>query len=232
MSSSSLPELSPSPEASDIPTATNYTSALEKAGCPNPSPPTKPKTSQPPIPVTHIPSTLLIGISGNLSSGKTTLAHLLRHILSPTNPVFIIHQDDFFIPKHLLVPSGTGELDADCADAIDVAAFLRLLGYAKREGRLPSTLRTLLAEEYERARALASVDEAVVEDLKTSVGNSGVLQEGRPVGMVEGFLLYQDPAIRELLDIKVFLRTSKEDSRARRFERPDYTSSEVGGEFF
>ena len=79
---------------------------------------------------------------------------------------------------------------------------------------------------------MSSVDHAVIEELKVTLNNWGGLAEGRPIGITDRFLVYQDLTIRDLLDIKVFLRTSKEESRTRRFERPDYKGSEMGGEFF
>lgn len=44
--------------------------------------------------------TIVIGLSGPSSSGKTTLARLLRTIFSVSGRVrtFIIHEDDFYLP--------------------------------------------------------------------------------------------------------------------------------------
>ena len=61
---------------------------------------------------------------------------------------------------------------------------------------------TLLAEEYERERAMSSVDHAVIEELKVTLNNWGGLAEGRPIGIIDRFLVYQDLTIRNLLDIK------------------------------
>ena len=50
---------------------------------------------------------------------------------------------------------------------------------------------------------------------------------GRGVGIVEGFLLYQDEQIRRLAEIKLFLRTSKVAAKARRMRRPGYGDPET-----
>lgn len=44
--------------------------------------------------------TIIIGFSGPSSSGKTTLARLLRPIFAADNKIrtFIIHEDDFYLP--------------------------------------------------------------------------------------------------------------------------------------
>lgn len=50
----------------------------------------------------------IVGISGASSSGKTTLARLLRDIFPST---FILHEDDFYKPESeyaCLPTSGTG----------------------------------------------------------------------------------------------------------------------------
>lgn len=188
--------------------------------------------SHQPIPVVDNRPALLIGISGVSSSGKTGISHLLRLILPSSSPVFILHQDDFFIPKHLLVPSSTGELDADCRDAIDFAALIKMMEYAKFKGALPATFYTQQVHEKERALAISKVNPQVLEELKILVSRSGHFEFGRPVGIVDGFLLYQNPLIRQLLDIKILLRTSKEKSKLRRFTRPEYTGPDVGGSFF
>ncbi len=44
---------------------------------------------------------IVIGISGCSSSGKTTLARLIRDIFPRT---FILHEDDFYKPEKQYVP--------------------------------------------------------------------------------------------------------------------------------
>lgn len=55
--------------------------------------------------------TLIVGISGPSSSGKTTLARLLQRIFCGVNldnkqqlNTFIIHEDDFYYPDDQCVP--------------------------------------------------------------------------------------------------------------------------------
>ncbi|MCJ1426638.1 ribosylnicotinamide kinase [Sticta canariensis] len=177
-------------------------------------------------------SAILIGVSGITSSGKTTLAHLLRLIIPPTTTVFLLHQEDFLVPKHLLVPSRNGELDADGANAINFASLKRMLKYAKREGKLPSTFHTMQAEEDEHMRAVSLVSQVELDDLKAFVIRSELFQAGRPIGIVDGPLLYYDPTIRSLFDVKIFLRASRDIARQRRFENPKYVDSESGDNFW
>lgn len=47
---------------------------------------------------------LIVGVSGGSSSGKTTLARLLRDIFPNT---FILHEDDFYKAEKEYVPLGS-----------------------------------------------------------------------------------------------------------------------------
>lgn len=184
-----------------------------------------------PTPI-HDPSAIMIGVSGIASSGKTTLAHLLLSIIPPTTTVFLLHQDDFLVPKRLLVPSQNGELDADGPNAIDFASLKRVLKYVKREGKLPSTFHTMQAEKNEHVRAVSLVSPDELDDVKALVTRSELFQAGRSIGIVDGSLLYHDPTIRSLLDVKIFLRASRDIARQRRFEKPEYVDSESGDNFW
>ncbi|MCJ1466378.1 ribosylnicotinamide kinase [Pseudocyphellaria aurata] len=185
-----------------------------------------------PIPVVDDQPSIMVGVSGVASSGKTTLAHLLSSIIPPDVPVLLLQQDDFLVPKHLLVPLRNGELDADGPDAIDLAALKRVLNYAKHTGKLPPGFHTVQAEADEHARAISSVSQDELEDLKALISRSELFQAGRPVAIVDGSLLYHDPKIRSLFDVKILLRASRELSRRRRFEKPEYTGSESGEDFW
>lgn len=167
-----------------------------------------------PVPVLHGPPTIMIGISGAPASGKTTLAHLLSAVLEPMTGSFIIHQDDFVVRKHLLIPRSEGRLDVDYRRTVDFSAFKKLIDHSKREGRLPPGFRSLQPER-ERERALSRLSSEVVEHVRAELADIPSLRDGQPVGIVDGSLLYHSETIRGLLDIKILLRASKETSRTR-----------------
>ncbi|KAL8687821.1 MAG: hypothetical protein Q9218_006113 [Villophora microphyllina] len=191
----------------------------------NESPPPVLHLSLTPIPVLHSQPAILIGLSGSPSSGKTTVAHLLSAVLPDNTPRFIVHQDDFFIPRHLLVPNEDGELAVDSRDAVNMSAFKRLLEYAKREGQLPRGFQSAQPDDGED-RALSQVPMAEIEQMQDTLAHTQSLQDGRPIGIVEGPWLYQSETVRHLLDVKLLLRATKETSRTRRFEKSDYCAAE------
>ncbi|KAK4241080.1 nicotinamide riboside kinase [Achaetomium macrosporum] len=79
------------------------------------------------------PRTILIGISGCSSSGKTTLARLLRDIFPET---FILHEDDFYKPESEL-PVKDGLVDWDCPEAISIPDLESALTHIRETGTSP-----------------------------------------------------------------------------------------------
>ncbi|KAL9624058.1 MAG: hypothetical protein Q9204_007902, partial [Flavoplaca sp. TL-2023a] len=171
------------------------------------------------IPTIRSQEPMLIGISGSPSSGKTTLAHLLSLILPATTASFIIHQDDFFVPDHLMIPSTNGE-PASHRHTADLSAFKRFVEYSKHEGGPPLAFRSMQPVD-QGERALSQISSGLLEHLQSILVGVPGLREIRPIGIVEGDLLYHSETIRSLLDIKILLRTSREESRARRFDKPN-----------
>ncbi|CAL8583646.1 hypothetical protein XPA_009267 [Xanthoria parietina] len=171
------------------------------------------------IPTVHSQGAMLIGISGSPSSGKTTLARLLSVILPPTISSFIIHQDDFLIPDHLMIPPANGEL-ATHRHTADLSAFKRFVEYSKDEGRPPPAFRSMQTVNG-RERAVSQMPADLLDQMSSMVAGMPSLHGGRSIGIVEGDLLYHSETIRSLLDIKILLRASREDARARRFDRAD-----------
>ncbi|PHH67663.1 hypothetical protein CDD80_661 [Ophiocordyceps camponoti-rufipedis] len=79
------------------------------------------------------PSALIVALSGCSSSGKTTLARLIRDLFPGT---FILHQDDFYRPEAEL-PFKNGLRDWDCAEAVDVPAMIEALTYIRHHASFP-----------------------------------------------------------------------------------------------
>ena len=195
------------------------------------SPPPVLHLSQTPTPVVYGQPAILIGISGSPASGKTTLAHLLSLALGPMTPCFMIHQNDFSNPKHLLVPEDGDMLGLDSRNTINFPLFKRALEYLKREGRLPPSYFSQEPED-DWEHALSQLPSALLESVQDSLRHLPAFQDGRPVGIVEGPYLYRSETVRDLLDVKVFLRTSKSVARRRCFEKTSEQGSGTGTEYW
>lgn len=120
-------------------------------------------------------TTIIIALTGPSSSGKTTLARLLRSIFSypPHLTTTIIHQDDFYKPD-VLIPlktfsspeHGTRTLqDWDCIEAIDVELLGSTLRYVKAHGCLPDD--GAVSKEDQNAVGRCPVDQGTIRELAT-----------------------------------------------------------------
>ncbi|KAF5608926.1 uridine kinase udk [Fusarium subglutinans] len=168
---------------------------------------------------------LIVGISGCSSSGKTTLARLLRDIFPNT---FILHEDDFYRPENEL-PTKNGLLDWDCAEALDIPAMAESLTYIRQHAAFPPTLDS---KEDKNSVGKCPVSEASIAAQRAKVdaalGPDHPLRKTLRLCLLDGFLLYSPSmaAIKPNLDIKLFLRTTYEKAKKRREARDGYVTLE------
>jgi nicotinamide/nicotinate riboside kinase len=190
--------------------------------------------------------TLILSLSGPSSSGKTTLARLLRSILNtppspssgPTPKIssFILHEDDFYVTDALIpIDPASGLADWDCLESIDVEALVSALCFIKTHGRPPDEL---VSKEDQNEVGDSGVDDHTIEEvgrefrarLSTLLSGS---EDSITVAIIDGFLLYAPPEsasplapLLDLLDIKLFLRTTQAKMRERREKRKGYVTLE------
>jgi nicotinamide/nicotinate riboside kinase len=167
------------------------------------------------------PKCLLVGLSGPSSSGKTTIARLLRDILPDA---FILHEDDFYKTDAEIPINKEYDLaDWDCLESINLPALESTLTYIKANGSPPSDLES---KEDQNSVGEVNVDAAMIQRLKQQASSLGAKQVR--VAIVDGFLLYSQEmeAIRDTFDVKLFLRTDYETAKKRREARSGYVTLE------
>ncbi|KAA8619151.1 Udk Uridine kinase [Pyrenophora tritici-repentis] len=169
---------------------------------------------------------LLVGISGPSSSGKTTLSRLLRDIFPPSK-LFILHLDDFY-KTDADIPVKNGVQDWDCIESINLPQLKSALQHIKERGKSPEWL---VSREDQNSVGEHYVPEAEIQRLRDEVRTwlQGKPEwEGRRICIVDGFLLFSEDMkdIRELFDVKLFLRTSYETAKRRREARSGYVTLE------
>ncbi|KAJ5777561.1 Phosphoribulokinase/uridine kinase [Penicillium odoratum] len=164
-------------------------------------------------------NTLVVGISGPSSSGKTTLARLLQRIfcgvdlLQPISGTgtaeistgklklntFIIHEDDFYYPDdqipYTTTKSGERIQDWDTAAAIDTNFLAQALAYVRQHGKLPPRLQS---KEDQNDATDSGVDDELVRQLRNTVierlgSGSEMKLKPKTIAFMEGFLLYSAP---------------------------------------
>ena len=142
-------------------------------------------------------ASLLVGIAGGSGSGKTTLAKAVVEMMSPMHVAAIAHDAYYRDLGHLSIEERAG-CNFDEPAALDNEPLVRDLvelraGRAIARPNYDFATHTRLAET---TQVLAS-----------------------PVVIVEGILVLAIPALREVLDLKVFVDTSEPTRLARRIER-------------
>ncbi|KAI0425507.1 nicotinamide riboside kinase 1 [Xylaria sp. FL1042] len=178
---------------------------------------------------------IIVGISGASSSGKTTLARLLRDVFPHT---FILHEDDFYRPENEL-PSKDGLLDWDCAESLDFENMARALEHICAEGTFPPFVDSI---EDQNTVGKCTVPESTISAAKARVaawaapGQPGHAIFSSPAHLrlciLDGFLLFgpDPPLLRritdKLLDVKLFLTVSRQRATARREARDGYVTLE------
>jgi uridine kinase len=140
---------------------------------------------------------MIIGISGGTGSGKTTVANRILEAVS-TNEVVFIQQDSYYRNLEDL-PIGFREVaNFDHPDAID---------------------NDLLAYHVGKLKIGEPID-LPIYDFKTNARLPETrLVEPKPIVIVEGILIFADPRLLELMDIKVFVDTPDDIRFIRRLRR-------------
>ncbi|KEQ83477.1 P-loop containing nucleoside triphosphate hydrolase protein [Aureobasidium pullulans] len=165
---------------------------------------------------------VLVGVSGVSSSGKTTLARLLRDILPNA---FILHEDDFYKTDQEIPVNKDGVQDWDCLESLDLEALEKALDFIKTHGQSPPDLES---KEDKNAVGESGVDKQRVAELKDQAHkNSGATTEV-PIFIIDGFLLFSQEMqhIRDLFDVKLFLRANHKTVKQRREARSGYVTLE------
>ncbi|SPO05780.1 related to M.pneumoniae uridine kinase udk [Cephalotrichum gorgonifer] len=176
------------------------------------------------------PKAIVVGISGCSSSGKTTLARILRDIFPNT---MILHEDDFYKAETEL-PTRHGFLDWDCAEAISVPDMEAALDHIRATGTFPASLDS---KEDQNSVGKCPVSDAKIDAMKAKV--AAWVQPGQPghalfverklrLCLFDGFLMYsaETAGAMKRMDIKLFLLVSREKATQRREARDGYVTLE------
>ena len=140
--------------------------------------------------------TMVIGIAGGTGSGKTTLTEKLKERF--TSNVSVLYHDNYY-KKHVgMTYDERSKLNYDHPDAFDNDLIIRDLK-ALREGK------AIQCPVYDYT--IHNRSDQTLEVKPTQVIN------------VEGILIFAEPALRELMDIKIFVDTDADVRILRRVIR-------------
>jgi len=142
-------------------------------------------------------SSLVIGIAGGTGSGKTTVTEKILQSLDPAKVVVLRH--DFYY-KDISIFGGISpqQINFDHPDALETS---------------------LMIEHLSRLKTGGSIDEPVYDYTSYKRSSEVRIVQSRNVIIVEGILIFVEKALRELMDIKIFVDTDADERLLRRLKR-------------
>ncbi len=140
---------------------------------------------------------LLIGIAGGTASGKTLVANRLQESFG-SHEVAIIDQDAYYRDMSGLSVEQRAKTNFDHPDAFDHKLLLE-------------HVQTLLRGQ--------PIEKPIYDYTRHTRKPETVRIEGHSVVVLEGILVLEDPALRRMLDIKVFIDTDADVRVLRRIKR-------------
>ncbi len=140
---------------------------------------------------------IVIGIAGGSGSGKTTLAELIIERVGSDQIAYLPH-DAYYKDLSELPPNQRAAVNFDHPDSLD---------------------NQLLIQHVERLKRYQPVDLPIYDFKQHTRTDRTVKIEPRPVIMVEGILIFAEPTLRKLLEVKIFVDTDSDIRFIRRLER-------------
>lgn len=141
--------------------------------------------------------TLTIGICGGTGSGKTTITNRLIEALSEDS-VLLLQQDHYYKDTPHLPLEERAKQNFDHPESVDTQLLVSHVR-ALREGQ--------------------AIERPVYDFTQHRRVPATVHLEPRPALIVEGILIFENPALRNLCDIKIFVDTEADLRFIRRLRR-------------
>jgi len=140
---------------------------------------------------------MIIGISGGTGSGKTTVAQKIISSVGNANVVYL-QQDSYYRNLGDMPLDLRHRVNYDHPDAFDTALFINHL---------------------EALRAGESIEQPTYDYATHSRRNATIHLDPRPVIVVEGILIFVNPQLRALMELKIFVDTDADIRFIRRLDR-------------
>jgi uridine kinase len=145
----------------------------------------------------HQPATVIIGIAGGSGSGKTTVANAILKAVGKEKIVYLPH-DAYYKDLSDLPPMQRKQVNFDHPDSLD---------------------NDLLIEHIQSLKNHKPVDMPVYDFTTDSRTDQTILIKPHRVIIVEGILIFADPRLRDLFDVRLFVDTDADIRFIRRLER-------------
>lgn len=140
---------------------------------------------------------LVIGIAGGTGSGKTTVVNKIMERLETTQ-VTIIPQDSYYKDNSHLPLEQRQELNFDHPSAIDWELMVKQINQLKRG---------------------EAIEQPIYSYITCTRSKETIHIEPTHIIIVEGILIFSDQALRDSLDIKIFVDADADDRLSRVISR-------------
>ena len=147
------------------------------------------------MPLQHPP--LIIGVAGGTGSGKTTVARVILERVGEEHIAYLPH-DAYYKDNSHLPPAERAKINYDHPDSLET---------------------TLLIEHLKRLRDGFPIERPVYDFTTHSRTAETVTVQPHPIIMVEGILIFAEPELRKLFDVKIFVDTDADIRFIRRLVR-------------
>ena len=138
----------------------------------------------------------IIGVAGGSGSGKSTFAKRLKDAFP--DQIALISCDNYYLPHDELPLEERARLNYDAPEALEFDLMVRHLE-ALKNGQ------PVLCPVYDYTHHTRSDD--VIEIIP------------RPIILIDGILIFHDPALRACMDLKIYVETDADERILRRARR-------------
>jgi uridine kinase len=138
----------------------------------------------------------IIGIAGGSGSGKSTFAERLKQAFP--NDISLISCDNYYLPHDELSLEERAKLNYDAPEALEFDLMVRHLEELKAG-------KPALCPVYDFTRHTRS--------------NTTTEIMPRPIILIDGILIFHDAALRECMDLKIYVETDADERILRRARR-------------
>ena len=136
---------------------------------------------------------IVIGVAGGTGSGKSTFTNRLKNVFGDS--ITVVYQDNYYKCRDNISFEERKKINYDHPDALET---------------------DLLVKHIQRLKAGQAVDCPVYDYSRHNRSNKTIRIEARKVIIVEGILVLQDEALRNLLDIKIYVEADADERIMRR----------------
>lgn len=140
---------------------------------------------------------LIIGIAGGSGSGKTTVAQSILQRVGPERIAYLQH-DEYYKDLSGLPPAQRAAINFDHPNSLETS---------------------LLVQHIEQLKNSQPVEVPIYDFATHSRTNRTFTVNPRRVVLVEGILIFTEPILRVLFDVKIFVDTDSDLRFIRRLQR-------------